>query len=385
MSEGTTRENWLVQEVAAGRVDTVALSFADRLGGWRGKRVPASDFVERGSAALGFCDGMIVCDIQCGVIEETPFTNYSTGYPDLHVTFDARDARPMGWHPREAYVFGVPCDHGGAALSVAPMTVLASVVHRLATQGIEVSVAAELSGAFFDRDNAPVVSNLADWSQNLPWLLLNAVHESWIPVAYCTPGFDPGSFALGLERNAPLELAQSIVVAKGAAKELARLRGFDAIFMTRRPKAAQPALLQFDVVVRSGSSADAGLVNRLLDEVKPMLFPSINAMRQRGAPAYSSTSDGGTRWIVSASAEADAATALAAALSAIGVAMEGGEATGHVIDDLARARALLSCLWAVDWLGAPFIENSVPLFEYEASLFADSVTDWEIARYWGTA
>jgi glutamine synthetase len=265
------------------------------------------------------------------------------------------------------------------------MTVLASVVHRLATQGIEVSVAAELSGAFFDRDNAPVVSNLADWSQNLPWLLLNAVHESWIPVAYCTPGFDPGSFALGLERNAPLELAQSIVVAKGAAKELARLRGFDAIFMTRRPKAAQPALLQFDVVVRSGSSADAGLVNRLLDEVKPMLFPSINAMRQRGAPAYSSTSDGGTRWIVSASAEADAATALAAALSAIGVAMEGGEATGHVIDDLARARALLSCLWAVDWLGAPFIENSVPLFEYEASLFADSVTDWEIARYWGTA
>ncbi len=82
---------------------------------------------------------MIVCDVQCGVIEETPFTNYSTGYPDLHVTFDARDARPMGWRPREAYVFGVPCDHGGAALSVAPMTVLASVVRRLATLGIEVS------------------------------------------------------------------------------------------------------------------------------------------------------------------------------------------------------------------------------------------------------
>ncbi len=163
------------------------------------------------------------------------------------------------------------------------------------------------------------------------------------------------------------------------------MRGFDAIFMTRRPKAAQPALLRFDVVLRSGSSADAGLVNRLLDEVKPMLFPSINAMRQRRTPAYSSPSDEGIRWTVSASAEADAATALAAALSAIGVAMEGGEPTGYSIDDLARARALLSCPWAIDWLGAPFVQNSVPLFEYEASLFADSVTDWEIARYWGRA
>jgi glutamine synthetase len=385
MSASVTPENWLIQEVAAGRVDTVALSFADRLGGWRGKRVPASDFVERGSAALGFCDGMIVCDIQCGVIEETPFTNFSTGYPDLHVTFDVRDARPMGWHLREAYVFGVPSDHGGAPLAVAPMAVLASVVRRLTKMGIEVSVAAELSGAFFDRDHAPVVANVADGLKNLPWLLLDAVRQSWIPVAYCSPGFDPGSFALGLEANEPLELAQSIVVVKGAAKELAKLRGYDAIFMTRRPGASQLALLQFDIVLHSGSSVDADLVGRLLDEVKPMLFPSINAMRPRVPTPYSRPSDDGTRWTVSVSAEADAATALAAVLSAIGVAMEGGGPTGNGIDDLIRSRALLSCLWAVDWLGMPYIENSVPLFENEASLFADSVTDWEIERYWGTA
>ncbi len=46
MSDGASRENSLVEEVTAGHVDTVALSFADRLGGWRGKRVPALDFVD---------------------------------------------------------------------------------------------------------------------------------------------------------------------------------------------------------------------------------------------------------------------------------------------------------------------------------------------------
>ena len=125
-----TSDSWLAGEVSAGRVDTVALSFADRLGAWRGKSVPAREFVEHGPVVLGFCDGMVVCDIRCGVIEETPFSNFSTGYPDLHVTLDPRDACPTGWRPGEAYVFGVPSDHHGVALEVAPTAVLTSVVSR---------------------------------------------------------------------------------------------------------------------------------------------------------------------------------------------------------------------------------------------------------------
>ena len=92
--------SWLADEVAAGRVDTVALSFADRLGAWRGKRVPAREFVEHGPIVLGFCDGMVVCDIRCGVIEETPFSNFETGYPDLHVTLDPRRRASNGVETR---------------------------------------------------------------------------------------------------------------------------------------------------------------------------------------------------------------------------------------------------------------------------------------------
>lgn len=378
-------EIWLADEVAAGRVDTVALSFADRLGAWRGKRVPAREFVEHGPLVVGFCDGMIVCDVRCGVIEETPFSNFSTGYPDLHVTFDPREARPIGWRPGEAFVFGVPSDHKGEALPLAPVTVLAAVIDRLAGRGVAATAAAELSGCFFDGDRNPVLTSPADGRADLPARLLDALVNSWIPARYASNGFDRGSFVIGIDHLPPLELAQAIVVTKGAAKELARAAGLEAVFMTRRPGGGQPALLALDLIFDIAQPVDPPHLAGLLAEARPLLFPSVNAMRQPAAEPSAAPGSAGTRWRVGASAEADAATALATTLAAIGAAMDGIDPTGPGIDDLARSAALLKREWLRDWLGAPILENAVPLFEHEASLFAAAVTDWEIDRYWGVA
>jgi glutamine synthetase len=385
MSAKKTSDDWLMSEVTAGRIDTVALSFADRLGAWRGKRVPAKDFVEHGSTTLGFCDGMIVCDIQCGVIEETPFSNFSTGYPDLHVTLDPREARPMGWRPREAYVFGVPSDRHGTSLSVAPSAVLQSVLRRLEAVGLVVTTSAELSGAFFDSDAKPNQAFTADEERHLPFLWLNALTASWIPVRYCHPGFDPGSFRLGIDELSPLELAQAIVVAKGAAKELARVEGGDAIFMTRRPGGAEPALLQVTVTLKPFQELSTELLECLLGEARPLLYPSVNAMRMTDVPVVLSTRGEVSILTVSASAEADSATVLATVLAAVGAALDGVQTPGSRIDALSRSAQLLESYWLRDWLGEPFLENSIPLFEHEAALFASAVTDWEIERYWGVA
>lgn len=395
-----TSEPWLAAEVSAGRVDTVSLSFADRLGAWRGKRVPATDFVEHGPVVLGFCDGMVVCDIRCGVIEETPFSNFSTGYPDLHVTLDPRDARPTGWRPKEAFVFGVPSDHHGVALEVAPSAVLASVVGRYSENGVAVVCGAELSGAFYDQERRPLVTSITSITSNtsntsisseagtgdLPLRLLDALVGSWIPARYVRPGFDPGSFVVGIDQIAPVELALSVVVAKGAAKELARVDRNEAVFMTRRPGAGEPALLELDITTDPGCDADPSVVAGLLDDVRPLLYPSVNAMRVRVRDVPPPRSEeGGARWRVAASAEADAATVLAVSLAAIGAAKDGVQPSGIGIDDLSRSASLLECQWLCDWLGKPIVENSVALFEHEARLFATSVTDWEIERYWGVA
>jgi glutamine synthetase len=389
--ESATSKSWLAGEVSAGRVDTVALSFADRLGTWRGKRVPARDFVEHGPVVLGFCDGMVVCDIRCGVIEETPFSNFSTGYPDLHVTLDPRDARPTGWRPGEAFVFGVPSDHHGVALEVAPTAVLASVVARFAESGaggdgagVAVTCGAELSGAFFDRDRRPLLASISSQPGDLPIRLLDALVDSWIPARYVSPGFDAGSFVIGIDQMPPLELALSMVVAKGAAKELARADGNEAVFMTRRPGGVQPALLELDISLDTGFDADAGVVSGLLADARPLLFPSVNAMRVSSVSPPSSE-QAGARWRVVASAEADAATALAVSLAAIGAARDGVQPSGMQVDDLSRSATLLENPWLCDWLGKPLLENAVALFEHEARLFSASVTDWEIERYWGVA
>jgi glutamine synthetase len=328
---------------------------------------------------------MIVCDIQCGVIEETPFSNFSTGYPDLHVTLDPRNARPMGWRPREAFVFGVPSDCHGDALAVAPTALLKSVLQRLEARGLTVTVSAELSGAFFGPDSNAFPSFTSDEMRHLPFLWLNALTASWIPVRYCHPGFDPGSFRLCIEGTSSHELAQAIVVAKGAAKELARAEGGEAVFMTRRPGGTEPALLQVTVAVTPSVAISTDLLESLLIEARPLLFPSVNAMRNADIPVLISMQRDRSVVIVSASAEADGATVLSTVLAAIGAAMEGTHAGGLRIDDLALSARLLRSDWLSDWLGAPFLENSVPLFEHEAALFASAVTNWEIERYWGVA
>ncbi len=94
-----TGPGWLAAAADRGEVHTVRLGWADRLGGWRGKRMPVREFLSRAPMSMGFCDGMIVCDVQCDIIEATPFSNYSTGYPDLHVHFHPDLARPAAWAP----------------------------------------------------------------------------------------------------------------------------------------------------------------------------------------------------------------------------------------------------------------------------------------------
>lgn len=378
-------DGWLADEVAAGRIDTVALSFADRLGSWRGKRVPAKDFVEQGSTTLGFCDGMIVCDIRCGVIEETPFSNFMTGYPDLYVTLNPHDARPMGWRTREAFVFGMPSDHNGRALAVTPAAVLNSVLSRLEAGGYAISVSAELSGAFVGGRATTFHAGTAEKVRHLPFLWLDALAASWIPVRYCHPGFDTGSFRLGFDDFSAPELSLAIVVAKGAAKELARAEGAEAVFMTRRPRATELALLDVTVSVSPPTAFSTELLEELLAEARPLLYPSVNAMRTADRPVSVVTDDRSSRVTVSASAEADGATAIATVLAAMGAVVDGVRGSGLRIDDLARSARLLRSTWLRDWLGSPFIENSVPLFEHEAALFASAVTDWEVERYWGAA
>lgn len=387
LSSDTSGSSWLRAAAEAGEIHSVRVSFSDRLGAWRGKRMPVAEFLERAPLIVAFCNGMIVCDVQCDVIEETPFSNYSTGYPDMYVHYKADAVRPTAWAPGEAFVFGQPTDQDGTPLSVAPMNLLAVVMARLGGQGARTSARGTLSGAFVSRPIAGAQLPHRPPSSGLVACLLDGLLGSGVPVTELSEGSDPGSFVVGIGPAPAVDLAESLVVTKGAAKELAPQWGKDAVFMTRRPCARGPSLLRLEVSVEGLPPPSADTLGALLDDARPLLFPSVNAIRAQ-APAAAVCQDSQEVFVVSAAAssEADPATALAVTLAAVGAAAETQDLpqSGHP-SGLAEASSMRSVRWLGDWLGRSFIDNAVPLLEREESLFRAAVTDWEISRYWSVS
>ena len=360
--------------------------------------MPVREFLSRAPLSMGFCDGMIVCDVQCDIIETTPFSNYSTGYPDLHVHFHADLARPAAWAPGEAFVFGVPRDAAGRPLEVAPAAVLAQVLSRLDELRVEVTLGASLAGAALPGHGGPAGTPAPALPAGGPAAtvgvaLLHGLAASGLPVTSVRAGLDPGSFVLGAGPAAPASLAETLVVAKSAAKEIARARGLEAVFMTLRPGASEASLLALDTTFSGAPALSPEALQCRLDTVRPLLFPSVTAMKARPpAVQVGEGPDGTQRISAQASSEADPATAIAVLLAAIGslaeAAPQGSLAAAPAsspIRDLRDAAAMADHPWVISWLGAPFVDNAIPLLEHEAELFQAAVTDWEIARYWSAS
>lgn len=381
---------WLQSAADAGQIHTVRVSFADRLGAWRGKRMPVEEFLRRAPVTVGFCDGMIVCDVQCDVIEQTPFSNYATGYPDLHLHVTAADARPAAWAPGEAYVFGVPTSMNGKPLPVAPVNVLSGVLQRLSELGARVSAHAWLSGAFVpesSRSSAPAPRQRLGSEPGHQ--LLDGLYGSGVPATELSPGLDAGSFTIGFAISSPAELAEGLVVAKGAAKEIAPRWGMSAIFLTRRPGARLNATLRVELHTEGLPPPTVPVLESLVQDARPLLFPSVNAFRAVPVrPTVRPAGDTAATVGIAASSEADPATVIAVALGAVaasadgcGIAVSGRQPSATLAD----AGSMRKAGWLSDWLGAEFIDNSIPLLEREESLFRAAVTDWEINRYWSAS
>jgi hypothetical protein len=374
--------------VESGAVHTVRVSFSDRLGNWRGKRVPAKVFLASSvgpdAAPMGFCDGMLVADVMCEVIQETPFSNYDTGYPDFHLYIGDSAIRPVGWSPGEVFVFGSAQSSHHESLGVHPTNVLKAVEERAAGMGAAVSIKATLSGRLM---NAPDQSvRIDEWPDGSSWGVLGQAIDglvaSGVEVETVATGAETGFFSLTLGSGTPSNVAQDLVVAKNGIKEVISLAGITATFMTIPLRGIRPATLQLDLVLEGPVTPHADDVFRRLDAARPLLQPSVNAYKAGRHQSISvrtgerTTSIGG----LTASAEADPFTAIAVCIAAC-LATEDPRAasTDWIVAD---ARELAAETWLLDWLGNDLVYNAIPLAVQEGLLLAGSVTDLEVNRYW---
>jgi glutamine synthetase len=392
------RVEWLRGAVRTGAVHTVRASFADRLGHWRGKRIPAEHFLEHLEQTIGFCDGMLVCDVRCDIIEETPYSNYQTGYPDFNLRFELDRLRPVGWMEGEAFIFGDPYDHDGGPSQVSPRNVLRRVLNRLEAQGIRARVGFQVSGRFMHDPDRPALIpsgglDPGDDEAGALSRLGRGLQASEIEVGAISSGLEPGMFRLTLAIDEPLAAAEAAVVAKGAAKEIARQLGVTASFMTLQRRATVPSLLEpvVELELANPKPPEPSTIRTRLAEIRSLTQPSINAFKL-GSPSLPTIDEDGPSLRISglmASSEADPFTVAAAILAAIAADIGGHDSPTHEQSAAgslgAAANQLAQSSWASDWLGPDFVTNSLPLLVREDRLLGSCVTDWEVDRYWGTA
>jgi glutamine synthetase len=389
------RVDWLRHAVSEGRIHTVRLSFGDHLGVWRGKRIPASHFLEHHlDAPMGFCDGMLVCDVGCDIIQETPFSNFETGYPDVHVWPELDRLREAVWAPGEAYVFGAPADHDGSPVGTGPSHVLNKVVSRLVDRGLEPMVRGRLGGRFMQTGRSGAtwaVGGLSPGeSAGALDIVMRGLLEAGISVRGASAGPSGGEFEVEFGSGTPRDIAESVLIAKGACKEIGAASGTRATFMTRTLGGSRPSVMTFDVEFDGADQvADTPSVSAFLQQARGLFQPSVTAFKAGPPPEPRVESvDGGTilRGIV-ASAEADPFVAIAVSLAAIAEALsKGSTAVSANPRSLAdAAEALRANAWIREWLGSEYVSNTIPLLEHEGALFDEVVSDWEIERYWSAS
>lgn len=379
----------------SGDIHTVRVSFADRLGNWRGKRVPVHQFLSSlggaGAGPIGFCDGMLVADVVCDVIEETPYTNFRTGYPDFHMFLDGCDIRPVGWVEGEVFVFGRVESLDHEPVGVYPQNVLRAVVNRLAAQGVTATCGGTLVGRLMISPTQAVP--IDRWPDGSAWGLLGEVVdglvETGVDISLLESGRDEGVFRVSVAATDPVRLGLDLVVVKNAVREVATRGGLTVSFMTLPPKCNEPSTWNLALELSGLGWVDSERLAALLDQARPLLQPSTNAYKV-GCATVPRIADGGTTTCISAviaSAEAEPHTAVAVALAAVAEAAAPCDAVIAPSSDwiITDARALAHANWLQRWLGREYLENSIPLLAREGELLRAAVTDLEVSRYWAFA
>ena len=358
----------LREEVAGGTVDTVRVCFTDHYGMLRGRRLVGEVYVEDPEGVQAFCDGALVWDVHCDIFEETDYSNFRTGYPDLLAIPDLGSLRRCGWSEGSAMVLTKVTDPHGERSPLDPRGILGQVVERSGADpvGITLSLRAGLDPLAPGWNPEPAPGFADRWRAG--------IEGSGIAVEQLA--YDPASCRATVEL-APLEpvaAADAAVVARSSAREIGLVDGITVTTLGRLTDGAPDELME---ILPAGGFAGTGDAAARLADLGLLLRPLPLAW-----PTDGLARDGA----VLASASANPYLATAATLAAAAGEESGGPPETPGSYDAAADR-LEGAGWAVDWLGEIFIHDTLELARREAGLrqeacgAAGPATDWDIARY----
>jgi glutamine synthetase len=137
--------------IAAGKVDTVIVAFADMQGRLTGKRVAARLFIEEVARhGAECCNYLLAVDVDMNTVDGYAMSSWDTGYGDMVMTPDFATLRRIPWLPGTALVMADLSWEDGSPVTAAPRSILARQIIRLAERGLVPYVGTELEFMVFD-------------------------------------------------------------------------------------------------------------------------------------------------------------------------------------------------------------------------------------------
>ncbi|WP_051740770.1 MULTISPECIES: glutamine synthetase family protein [unclassified Kitasatospora] len=307
----------LEQLVSAFGLDTVLLATVDAQGRLKGKEYDAAQLVERlrsGALSPEMCGYVLGTDLGMTPARTGPFS-WQSGFGDVALLPDLQRARLLPWLPGTALVLAQPIA-GGWPHPLAPGTVLAEQLHRLAELGVVPAVGIETEFVLYEgtaRDAAaadwrglrPAVTDNRDYGLDQPPTvrefgrrLRQVLATAGLPVEAVKGEGAPGQIELTFPYGEAVAACEQHVLFKHAARTVADEAGMTASFMAAPSTGVgsglhlHVSLADFDdrtmlaadpqdgtELSERGGQAVAGLL-AVLPEVAPLWAPYVNSYKR---------------------------------------------------------------------------------------------------------
>ena len=235
-----------------GSIHTVITAFPDLFGRLVGKRIHARFFLDAiATGGMHVCDYLLASDMEMDPTPGYAFTNWESGYGDLHAVPDLATLRRAAWLEGTAIVLCDSFGPGGEPVEVSPRRILKRQLERLAERGFVAKMGSELE-FFLLRDdyaaaNAKGYRNLVPTQhyvedyhilsstrvEDVIGAIRAGADASGIDVEFSKGEWGPGQHEINLRYAEALEMADRHVLYKLAAKDIAAAAGRSLTFMAK--------------------------------------------------------------------------------------------------------------------------------------------------------
>ena len=218
---------------------TVVLGMGDLNGLLRGKRIPAENWANICESGMALSNAIFAIDMTCDVWD-TPYTNWDTGYPDVHV-MPIGEVHPIPWEEGVVYSFSESMDTDHQPVALDPRASLVRVLQKASDMGYETRIGTELEFYLLDkdtlkpRDRGIQVYGLprAAELEHVLGPMRRHLTTVGIPIEQSNPEYAAGQVEVNIRYDEALIAADRVVTFRGLVKELGNSHGYHATFMSK--------------------------------------------------------------------------------------------------------------------------------------------------------